>query len=183
MKKPLLTAISTCVSLLLLAQATTLKHGHAHNDYVHHKPLFDALNNGFTSIEVDVFLHNNKLIVDHLDLSLNSKKDIEELYLRPLQKLITENDGHVYKNNATPVTIMIDFKTGGDTYSKLLEVLRKYSDLVTVYKGDRVLHQKAINILLSGNTPIATINKQDTSLVTIDASISRIGATDLNYVK
>ena len=36
--------------------ATPLANAHAHNDYEHERPLLDALDQGFTSIEADVFL-------------------------------------------------------------------------------------------------------------------------------
>src|SRR4051812_44226103 len=58
-------------ALALLAVAadqpapTPLKNAHAHNDYLHPRPLFDALDQGFTSVEVDVFLVNGQLLVGH----------------------------------------------------------------------------------------------------------------------
>ena len=36
---------------------------HAHNDYMHERPLFDALDNGFRSIEADVFAIGDSLHV------------------------------------------------------------------------------------------------------------------------
>ena len=38
---------------------------HAHNDYMHERPLFDALENGFRSIEADVFAQGDSLYVAH----------------------------------------------------------------------------------------------------------------------
>ena len=44
----------------------TLPHpAHAHNDYLHERPLFDALENGFRSIEADVFTQGDSLYVAH----------------------------------------------------------------------------------------------------------------------
>jgi len=42
-----------------------LRNAHAHNDYGHNRPLFDALKEGFTSVEADVFLMNDSLYVAH----------------------------------------------------------------------------------------------------------------------
>jgi len=45
--------------------STPLSQAHAHNDYLHKNPLFDALDNGFTSVEVDVHLLRGNLYVAH----------------------------------------------------------------------------------------------------------------------
>ena len=47
--------------LLAVARAadepvTPLRQAHAHNDYEHPRPLLDALDHGFCSVEADVFL-------------------------------------------------------------------------------------------------------------------------------
>src|SRR5712692_10174041 len=42
-----------------------LKHAHAHNDYEHKRPLLDALDHGFCSVEADVFLDGDALLVGH----------------------------------------------------------------------------------------------------------------------
>ena len=77
--------ISFWVAILSLsAIAQPIAHGHAHNDYLHEKPLFDALINGFTSIEVDIFLYKKQLVVSHTAKQLDTKKTLEELYLRPI---------------------------------------------------------------------------------------------------
>ena len=47
------------------ASAAPLPNAHAHNDYEHDRPLLDALDHGFTSIEADVFLVEGQLLVAH----------------------------------------------------------------------------------------------------------------------
>src|ERR1043166_3466380 len=42
-----------------------LVRAHAHNDYEHGRPLLDALDQGFCSIEADVWLVDGKLLVAH----------------------------------------------------------------------------------------------------------------------
>jgi hypothetical protein len=79
---------SLFVLLTTVCGAQIAQHGHAHNDYMHKRPLFEALENGFTSIEIDVFLHNNDLVVSHTAAGLDKKQDIEELYLKPIQKIM-----------------------------------------------------------------------------------------------
>lgn len=51
---------------LLLAQELPLTKAFAHNDYWYKRPLFDALDQGYTHIEADVYLRNGKLLVSHL---------------------------------------------------------------------------------------------------------------------
>lgn len=170
------------VCLLLLTQATMaqvapLRNGHAHNDYLHARPLFEALANGFTSIEADIFLYENELKVSHLGLALNQSKTLEELYLKPLYKIVYQNGGQVYTNNHTPVILMIDFKTGAGTYTLLKSILKKYEDILTVYQGDSVIHQRAVNILISGRAPYAELQQEDTALVTIDGNLSAMNDT------
>ncbi len=62
---------SACTSLALqntqsvFQEPTPLARAHAHNDYRHHRPLLDALAHGFTSVEADVFLVDDQLLVAH----------------------------------------------------------------------------------------------------------------------
>ena len=50
------------VQLYCKAQSTPLSNAFAHNDYLHKRPLLDALDNGFVNIEADIFLKGNKLV-------------------------------------------------------------------------------------------------------------------------
>jgi hypothetical protein len=50
------------------ASSTPLSQAHAHNDYLHKNPLFDALNNGFISVEVDVHLFRGKNILNGMEI-------------------------------------------------------------------------------------------------------------------
>lgn len=174
MKKAAFIFYLTLVGIItggLYAQ-TPLAHGHAHNDYVHKRPLTEALENGFTSIEIDVFLHKGELKVAHVGIGLDKKKNIEELYLEPISKIIAQNGGNVYKGYNTPVIFMVDFKTDGmATYTKLKEVLSRYQNIITLYHKDSVIHQRAINILISGGSPISELLKEDSAHATIDADL------------
>ncbi|HLP49377.1 MAG TPA: phosphatidylinositol-specific phospholipase C/glycerophosphodiester phosphodiesterase family protein [Chitinophagales bacterium] len=178
MKKMVFVFYQTLVGIFAgtLAAQTPLLHAHAHNDYVHKRPLYEALENGFTSIEIDVFLHNDELKVAHVPLGLGSKQTIEQLYLDPIKKVVEQNWGTIYKGHNTPVTFMIDFKTDGiATYQKLKEVLEKYKYIITVYHRDSVIHQRAINILISGSSPVSELLKEDSALATIDAALQGMG--------
>ena len=63
-----------------------IPYGHSHNDYTRKRPLWDALENGFTSIEVDVFLASDgSLRVSHIPFALKLKPTLDELYLKPIK--------------------------------------------------------------------------------------------------
>ena len=44
---------------------TPLTRAHAHNDYLHARPLLDALDHGFCSVEADIYLVDGQLLVAH----------------------------------------------------------------------------------------------------------------------
>src|SRR4051794_35634110 len=72
---------------------TPLKNAHAHNDYEHPRPLFDALDQGFTSVEADIFLVNGQLLVGHTAVDLKPGRTLEALYLDPLRARVRANGG------------------------------------------------------------------------------------------
>jgi len=47
------------------SQEIEIIKGHAHNDYENENPLYDALENGFISVEADVHLIDDQLYVSH----------------------------------------------------------------------------------------------------------------------
>ena len=54
---------------------------HSHNDYVHSRPLVEALEQGFDSVEADVFLVKNDLLVGHYPWEIKPGRTLESLYL------------------------------------------------------------------------------------------------------
>lgn len=152
-----------------------LFHGHSHNDYTHEHPLTDALDYGFKSIEIDVFLHHDKLVVSHTATDLDHKKDIEELYLKPILGRTRANMGHVYLGDTTPTIFMVEFKNDPEaSYIKLKELIVKYKGLFC----DRSGHGRPIKLLITGNRPWETVKKGKEEYVTLDADINQ-SAMDL----
>src|SRR5579883_636054 len=98
-----------------------LTHAHAHNDYEHKRPLFEALENGFCSVEADVFLVDGKLLVGHTRSSLRPERTLESLYLDPLRERAKANGGKIYPGGPT-VFLLVDVKTSGkETCAALLK--------------------------------------------------------------
>ena len=79
-----------------------LIHTHAHNDYEHKRPLFDALDHGFCSVEADVFLERDQLLVGHTTQDLQPERTLEKLYLDPLRERVRANNGRVYRGSEPP---------------------------------------------------------------------------------
>ena len=133
-----------------LTLTLTLTRAHAHNDYAHPRPLFDALDAHFGSIEADVFLVDGKLLVAHERKALTAAKTLEALYLEPLRARIAANNGSVY-GDGVGVTLLIDVKTeAGATYAALHQVLARYAELLTRYENGGV-KPGAITVIISGN--------------------------------
>ena len=138
------------------ASATPLANAHAHNDYEHDRPLLDALDQGFTSIEADVFLVEGQLLVAHNFINVAKDRTLENLYLQPLQERAKENDGRVYKDGQT-VTLLVDIKTNGKAvYAALDELLAKYDSIVSVTTTGEYT-EKAVTVIISGDRPITEI--------------------------
>lgn len=155
---------------MLLHAQQHLPNAHAHNDYNHEGPLLDALEQGFTCIEIDVFLHKGKLVVAHDPIGLSKKPTIQELYLNPIKKIIDENGGSAYKDGWQPLIFMIDFKSKGNkTYLQLKEVLKEYEPYLTKYENGAKT-QGPLEILISGNKPYDLVYDEESSFVTLDVT-------------
>src|SRR5207247_9765512 len=74
-------------------RATPLLRAHAHNDYAHGRPLQDAVDCGFCSIEVDILLVGEQLMVGHDRNQITPGRTLERLYLDPLRKRVATHAG------------------------------------------------------------------------------------------
>jgi hypothetical protein len=134
-----------------------LTHAHAHNDYEHKRPLFEALENGFCSVEADVFLVDGKLLVGHTRASLRPERTLESLYLDPLRARAKANGGKIYPGGPS-VFLLVDVKSSGkDTCAALLKVLEGYDELLSVTRAGR-FEPRAVTVVVSGNCDRETIS-------------------------
>jgi hypothetical protein len=143
--------------------------GHAHNDYENERPLLEAIENGFISVEVDVHLMEDNLYVSHdLPQELLSQLTLEKLYLDPLKDHIEKNNGFVYPSYSGVFYLMIDFKSPAEpTYDKLKTILSRYRSILTVIQNG-VEEKGPVKIFISGNRPIDAILQDDPKLAGID---------------
>ncbi len=142
------------------ATATAPPAGHAHNDYTHSRPLFDALSHGFSSVEADIHLLDGQLFVAHDAKDIVPSRTLQSLYLEPLVEQIEKNGGSVY-GDGRPLTLIIDVKTNAqDTYLALHQVLRRFQSILTVYSGQDI-REGAIIAIVSGNRARGLMEAQD----------------------
>ena len=156
---------------IVQSQSIPLPNAFAHNDYFHKRPLFDALENGYTNIEADIFLEEDNLIVAHINPFFRSDKTLEVLYLKPLADRIAKNNGQVYMGYNEPVILMIDIKTGANnTYSALKLLLKKYRSILSSYDHGVVM-KGPVTIVLSGHKPYKMIKAEENRLAFIDEDL------------
>ena len=147
-----LSAAALCARLALAADPVPLIHVHAHNDYEHVHPLFDALACGICSVEADINLVDGKLLVAHSLSATKPDRTLESLYLDPLRQRIRQNDGRVYGGGPT-VVLLIDFKTDPKSTDPVLrQVLRQYADILTTWDHGKE-KPGAIKAILTGDHP------------------------------
>jgi hypothetical protein len=150
--------------------AEPLENAHAHNDYWHERPLIDALDRGFTSVEADIFLADGKLLVGHELAELNPERTLESLYLAPLASRVRENGGRVYPDGRR-FCLLIDIKTDADeAYRQLQPLLSKYADMLTTVEHGQV-RDGAVMVVLPGNRPIDALSTSATRHTGLDGRL------------
>ncbi|MEV0580794.1 MULTISPECIES: phosphatidylinositol-specific phospholipase C/glycerophosphodiester phosphodiesterase family protein [unclassified Streptomyces] len=128
-----------------------LPRAHAHNDYLHPRPLHDALARGFTSVEADIFLVDGELLVAHEATGLDPARTLSALYLDPLLARVRAHHGTVFPGDRTPVQLLIDIKTdGAAAYAELDRQLRRHRQMLTSFSGGRV-RPGAVTAVVSGD--------------------------------
>ncbi|MEU4607265.1 glycerophosphodiester phosphodiesterase family protein [Kribbella sp. NPDC023972] len=148
-----------------------LPSAHAHNDYEHRRPLQDALDRGFNSVEADVWLVDGELRVAHDLADAVPGRNLETLYLKPLADRVRQNHGQVYKHGRD-FQLLIDIKSDGpSTYAAIDKELTKYRGISTVFINGRVL-KGAVTSVISGNRPLDVLKAQKVRYAGYDGRLS-----------
>lgn len=163
---------SASLLLVLVSHSLAVEpqpQAHAHNDYEHDRPLLDALDHGFCSVEADVFAIDGELRVAHDRVDTKVGRTLQKLYLDPLRERVEKNGGSVYKNGPQ-FTLLIDFKSAGKpTYELLRKVLADYRELLVTKNGGK---PAAVSIVISGNRPFELVEADKDRLCGIDGRLS-----------
>lgn len=151
-----------------------LANAYAHNDYWQKRPLWDALDNGYTHIEVDIFKVADEFVVAHLIPFFRQGKTLESMYLQPLYERIQKNKGYVYPGYSQPITLMVDIKLNGEsTYRSLKRLLKRYRSILTSYENG-VLHERQVTVVLSGSKPFQQLPTEKIRYAFIDEDLKKI---------
>lgn len=162
-----LVAFAAGAAALAAAEPVALPRAHAHNDYEHARPLLDALDHGFCSIEADIWLVDGALLVAHDRRDVRPERTLTTLYLAPLRERFRRLGGRIHADG-TPVTLLVDVKSAaGPTYVALHEVLSLHADLLTEFRGVAV-RPGAVTVIVSGNRDEAAMRAQAVRYAALD---------------
>lgn len=153
-----------------------LRQAHAHNDYEHDRPLLDALEHGFTSVEADVWLVDGELLVAHDSWELDDAPTLEEAYLEPLSELVSPNGKELYPGYDGEFQLLIDIKSGGpETWAAVEAELAEHRQFVTRYHKGTV-KDRAVEAVISGNRPLADMQAAETRYSFYDGRSTDLGS-------
>ncbi|MDH4350152.1 MAG: hypothetical protein OEW56_03265 [Gemmatimonadota bacterium] len=127
---------------------------YAHNDYQNARPLFDALALGYQGVEADFHLVRGQLLVAHDRHDVQPDRTLAALYLQPLQAWVARC-GRILPDGK-PLLLNIEAKTSGiEAYRALVQVLRRYRDILTVVR-DGTEYPGPVQVVLVGWYPPLT---------------------------
>jgi hypothetical protein len=142
-------ALSAVCTTGLGADSVPLIHAHAHNDYVHQRPLLNALDDGFCSVEADVYLVDGQLLVAHYRFQVRPERTLQALYLDPLRERVKKNGGRVYPAGPE-FTLLVELKSDWRaSYPVLREMLKQYGGMLTTFRSGST-QTNAIRVIITG---------------------------------
>ncbi len=135
---------------------------HSHNDYEHALPLWNALLNGFVSVEADVHLTDGRLLVSH-NRPKHDTPTLQQLYLSPLDSLLTRYGDSIYPNYSGTFYLMIDCKTEAEsTYRAIQKELARYESFRCTAS------HCPVKIFISGNRSVETMIREGYQGIALD---------------
>lgn len=163
------------------ADIRPLPNAHAHNDYLHTRPLLDALDHGFCSVEVDIWLAGDQLLVAHDRKDAQPDRTLQTIYLDPLLERVMQNHGQVFSNGPA-FTLLIDIKSEStNTYIALRKALVPYAAMLTRFELAKTV-TNAVTIVVSGNRPRDLMAGEHGRLAAYDGRLSDLDAADFQHL-
>jgi len=152
-----------------------LERTHSHNDYAQERPLQEALDNRFASVEADVFLVDGRLLVGHNREDLKPERNLVAMYLQPISDQVKANGGWVYPKVHKVFWVLIDIKeNGAAVYEELKKEIGEFPNL-----GYRARNTN-IRFVVSGDRPVDSIVRDEGKFAGLDG---RWGDLDKGYSK
>jgi Glycerophosphoryl diester phosphodiesterase family len=125
---------------------------HAHNDYQKPEPLTNALRYKAFSIEADIYLSGNRLLVAHDINELTTAKTLDSLYLQPIIELFRLHKGTISDDSSYAPVLLIDIKDKGEAVlAALIKFLSPYPSVF-----DRRVNAKAMQVVISGDRGLSS---------------------------
>ncbi|HZL10819.1 MAG TPA: phosphatidylinositol-specific phospholipase C/glycerophosphodiester phosphodiesterase family protein [Prolixibacteraceae bacterium] len=146
---------------------------HSHNDYEQNRPLLNALDCNFKSVEADVYSVGDSLFVAHDYDQIKPGRTLRNIYLEPLRKRIEQNKGSVY-GNGEEVILFIDIKDDAmKTYQLLDNILKTYANDLTVFENGEK-NTGSIMVVVSGNRPFDFMKSQEIRYAGFDGRLKNL---------
>jgi hypothetical protein len=132
------------------AEVRPLVQAHSHNDYEQKRPLLEALDHGFCSVEADVYLVEGQLWVAHDRKDLKPERTLKSLYLEPLAERVRNRVG-IFSDPNARLMLLVDVKgQGAEVYQRLKTELAPYAPMLTRFRDSGVV-TGAVTVVLSGD--------------------------------
>jgi alkaline phosphatase len=168
-------SIAACLLLLVIswgmscspAKKYSVANAHSHNDYLNPNPFFSAFDEGFGSIEADVFPVNGDLYVAHKKEEIQAKNKLGALYLEPLLGKITVQP-------TRKVNLLIDIK---ENYQQALGILAQELKPLMNYLSTPG-NPKNITISISGERPPPSEYSNYPNFIFFDDDLKRVHSSD-----
>ncbi|MBE7173618.1 MAG: alkaline phosphatase [Williamsia sp.] len=143
----------------------TTANAHSHNDYHQAVPFWTAYEHGFGSIEADIFLQDNELLVAHDTQELRQHHTLQEYYIQPLLSCLQKNGGFAYPDSTKKLQLLIDIKTDS------IGTLNKLIQLISVYPA--LTNTPTIKWVISGNRPSPDLFSSYPPFIWFDAELRK----------
>lgn len=121
---------------------------HAHNDYEHPRPLLDALDAKFESVEADVWLDGSEIGVSHDGSPF--KGSLKALYLDPIAERLGANGGSVQGDGKT-FYLWLDLKQGTPALLELIAGQLSGYSFLTRFDDAGQTQPGAVTVVLTGD--------------------------------
>lgn len=158
----LLIVISTCASNCTPTKKYSSLNAHSHNDYQNPNPFTTAYNEGFGSIEADIFPVNGDLYVAHDKKNIRPQNTLKALYLDPLL-------AGLKADNSRKLNLLIDVK---ENYADALTLLEKELQPLQKYLST-LQEKKNVTISISGERPSPNEYKQYPDYIFFDNDLKQ----------
>ena len=146
-------------------------HAYAHNDYWHKRPLLDALDNGFTHVEADVYLRHSRLVVSHNPPFFRRRHTLDELYFRPLLQRFIKDSA---QSPMDTIVLMIDIKSkSGRTIRALNRFLDKYKPILSTYEDGKVTIRN-LTLVITGHRGLCSLDNNGPKYLFVDADLKKL---------